>query len=94
MANQEAVEFTEDLIVEESTAEELLSLHKALEKLENIEPRMARVVECRFFGGLSVKQTAEALGISPATVKRDYKDALSWLYTEIGEPAKKITPST
>ena len=81
------VELEEDLLVEEGAAEELISLHEALEKLEQIEPRMAQVVECRFFGGLSVKQTAEALGISPATVKRDYKDALSWLYAEIGEPS-------
>lgn len=82
--DQQQVALEEELLVDASEAEELISLHGALEKLETLEPRMARVVECRFFGGLSVKQTAEALAISPATVKRDYKDALSWLYQEMG----------
>ena len=81
--DQQKVELEEDHLVDAKEAEEMISLHGALEKLEAIEPRMARVVECRFFGGLSVKQTAEALAISPATVKRDYKDALSWLYQEM-----------
>ena len=86
------VALQEDLLVDEGAAVELISLHKALDKLASIEPRMANVVECRFFGGLSVIQTAEALGISPATVKRDYKDALTWLYAEIGEPAAPRKP--
>ena len=81
--DQQKVALEDDLLVDVKEAEEMISLHSALEKLESIEPRMARVVECRFFGGLSVKQTAEALAISPATVKRDYKDALSWLYQEM-----------
>ncbi len=85
---QQQVELEDHFLVEEDAAEELISLHEALQKLEKIEPRMAQVVECRFFGGLSVKQTAEALGVSTATVKRDYKDALSWLYVEIGEPGQ------
>ena len=81
--DQEQVELEEGLLVEEKDAAELISLHRALEKLETFEPRMARVVECRFFGGLSIKQTAEAVGVSNATVKRDYKDALTWLYQEM-----------
>ncbi|MBX2820486.1 MAG: sigma-70 family RNA polymerase sigma factor [Rhodothermaceae bacterium] len=82
--NQQQVELEEHLLVENGAAEELISLHEALQKLEKLKPRMAQVVECRFFGGLTVEQTAEALGISTPTVKRDHKEALTWLYKEIG----------
>lgn len=82
--NQQQVELEDHLMIEENTAEELISLHEALEKLEKSKPRKAQVVECRFFGGLTVEQTAEALGISTPTVKRDYKEALAWLYKEMG----------
>lgn len=53
-------------------AERLLALDAALEKLKEVNPRQARVVECRFFAGMTVPETAEALSISPATVKRDW----------------------
>ncbi len=58
----------------------LLSLDKALERLEARDPRQARVVECRFFGGLTVEETAGALGVSPRTVKRDWAVAQAWLH--------------
>jgi RNA polymerase sigma factor (TIGR02999 family) len=58
-------------------------LDEALERLEQLEPRQCRVVECRFFGGLSVEETAEALEISPATVKRDWTLARAWLNREL-----------
>jgi len=58
-------------------------LDEALERLEQLEPRQCRVVECRFFGGLSVEETAEALDISPATVKRDWTLARAWLNREL-----------
>ena len=87
--NAQQVSLQDNLLVDETVAEELISLNEALQKLEHIEPRMAQVVECRFFAGLSVNQTSDALGISPATVKRDYKDALSWLFGELGEPQEK-----
>jgi RNA polymerase sigma factor (TIGR02999 family) len=57
----------------------LLQLHQALEQLEALDPRQARVVELRFFGGLSVEQTAGALDISVATVKREWSTARAWL---------------
>ncbi len=63
----------------------LLALDAALEKLEQLSERQARVVECRFFAGMSVEETAEALQISPATVKRDWTLARAWLNRELGE---------
>jgi RNA polymerase sigma factor (TIGR02999 family) len=58
---------------------DILWVNEILERLEALEPRHARVVECRVFGGLGVTDTAEALGISPATVKRDWALARAWL---------------
>jgi RNA polymerase sigma factor (TIGR02999 family) len=60
-------------------AAELLALDDALERLEGVDARLCRVVECRHFGGMSVTETAAALGISPATVKRDWQAARAWL---------------
>lgn len=59
--------------------EEILALEEALEELERVDPRKAKVVECRFFGGLSVEETAAALDISTPTVKRDWRVARAWL---------------
>ncbi len=59
---------------------ELLALHEALESLAEIDARKARVVELRYFGGLSVEETAEVLGITPVRVKRDWDKARAWLY--------------
>ena len=60
-------------------AEELLKLDDAMTELEEIDPRRARIVECRFFGGLTVEETASALGVSTPTVKRDWRVARAWL---------------
>ncbi len=66
-------------------SDELLALDEALGRLGEANPRWARVVECRFFGGMSVEETAEALETSPATVKRDWTMARAWLNRELGE---------
>ena len=66
-------------------ARELIALDDALNALAEIDPRKARVVELRFFGGLSVEETAEVLAVSPETVMRDWKFARSWLQTEISK---------
>jgi RNA polymerase sigma factor (TIGR02999 family) len=58
---------------------DLLALDEALEKLEELDPRQARVVELRYFAGLSIEETGEALGISSATVKREWQMARAWL---------------
>jgi RNA polymerase sigma factor (sigma-70 family) len=67
----------------------VLALCEALERLEKLEPRQARVVECRFFGGLNLDETAEALGISAATVSRDWTIARAWLHAQLAESASK-----
>lgn len=64
----------------ESASEELIALDEALVRLESLDERMARVVECRFFAGLSVEETADVLGVSERTVKRDWQGAKAWLY--------------
>jgi RNA polymerase sigma-70 factor (ECF subfamily) len=68
-----------------SRGDELLALDEALERLTLVNERYGRVVECRFFGGMSVEDTAEALGTSAATVKRDWTLARAWLNRELGE---------
>ena len=63
--------------------EVLLALDEALVRLQGSNPRQARIVECRFFGGMSIEDTAEALGVSPATVKRGWTMAKAWLYRDL-----------
>ena len=62
---------------------ELVALDEALERLAELDPRQVKIVECRFFAGMSVEETAEVLGISPATVKRDWTAARAWLNREL-----------
>ena len=62
----------------------LLALDDALQRLEELDPQKSRVVELRYFGGLTIEETAEAMKISPATVKRDWSMARAWLRSEIG----------
>ena len=69
--------------VTEEAAEEILALHDALQRLAEVNERQAQVVEARFFAGLPIDETATALGISSATVKRDWKLATAWLQREI-----------
>jgi RNA polymerase sigma factor (TIGR02999 family) len=70
-------------VANEERASELVALDNALVGLESFSVHLARVVELRFFGGLSIEETAEALGISPATVKRDWTTAKAWLHHEL-----------
>lgn len=62
---------------------DLVALDEALERLAQIDPQQSKIVELRFFSGMSVEETAEVLGISPATVKRDWSVAKAWLHREI-----------
>ena len=62
---------------------DLLDLHQALEELSATDPRKARIVELKFFGGLTTEELAGTLGISPATAERDWKFARAWLYRAI-----------
>ncbi len=70
-------------IIAETRSEDLLALDEALRRLAAIDERQARVVECRYFGGMNIEETAAALGTSPATVKRDWTLARAWLNREL-----------
>ena len=74
------VSLDEALVVSHDRAADLVALDDALSALATIDARKSRVVELRFFGGLSVEETAEVLGITPVRVKRDWKRAKAWLY--------------
>jgi RNA polymerase sigma factor (TIGR02999 family) len=67
----------------EARSEMVVVLDAALEQFENKHARAARVVECRFFGGMTIEETAEALGVSGSTVSRDWDLAQAWLYREM-----------
>jgi RNA polymerase sigma factor (sigma-70 family) len=66
-----------------SPSVDVLALDEALQRLARLDERHARVVELRYFGGLSVEETAVALGLSPATVKRAWTLARAWLFREL-----------
>jgi RNA polymerase sigma factor (TIGR02999 family) len=67
----------------ESRGEDLLALDEALMRLGRLSERQARIVEYRFFGGMTVDETAEALNVSPATIKREWATARAWLNREL-----------
>jgi RNA polymerase sigma factor (TIGR02999 family) len=73
----------ESLVAVEQNADDLHALDEALERLETMNPRYSRIVECRFFAGLTIEETAEILSLSPATVKRDWVTARAWLNHEL-----------
>jgi RNA polymerase sigma factor (TIGR02999 family) len=70
---------------DEARDEALLALDRSLERLADWSERQSRIVECRFFGGMTIDQTAEALSISAATVKRGWAAAQAWLYRDLSE---------
>jgi RNA polymerase sigma-70 factor, ECF subfamily len=80
---EQAIPLEEHHLVMDEFDADLMAVDDALRELEGIEPRVAHVVEYRFFGGLSVEETAEALGISVRTVKRDWTLAKAWLYRKL-----------
>lgn len=84
---QQRVTLGEADAVTEMNIHDLLSLHNALKRLEQIDERQVRVVECRFFGGLTIEETAKALSISTPTVSRDWKMARAWLNRELSDSA-------
>jgi RNA polymerase sigma factor (TIGR02999 family) len=77
------VTFDEALAAAPAGADDLLALDEALERLSRINPRQALMVECRFFGGLDVPETAALLEVSEATILRDWRAAKAWLGQEL-----------
>jgi RNA polymerase sigma factor (TIGR02999 family) len=80
---QPHVELGEDTAAADMRADELLALDEALSRLALIDPRLAQVVECRFFAGLSEEEAGQALGLTARTVRRDWVKARGWLYHEL-----------
>lgn len=75
----------------EARSEALIALDDSLRRLEKHDRRQSRIVECRFFGGMTIQDTAEALGISPATVKRGWAMAQAWLYRDLKQMREDST---
>lgn len=80
---QSPIPMDEVFIFSPEKSHELVRLEQALERLTKIDPRQGKIVELRFFGGLTVEQTADLLEISPKTVKRDWSMAKAWLHGEL-----------
>ena len=80
---QRPVSLDEGAVSLDQRADNLVALDEALTRLAELSPRLSRVVECRFFGGLTEGEIAEALGVTARTVKRDWAKARGWLYQEL-----------
>lgn len=75
----------EALIVSQERAAEVVALDEALKELALIDPKQSRIVELRFFGGLTIEETGEVLDLSAATIKREWNTAKAWLYHELSK---------
>jgi RNA polymerase sigma factor (TIGR02999 family) len=84
----ERVGLDEESLQADARAEQILAIDEALDRLEQFNARLARVVECRVFAGMNIDETAYALGSSPATVKRDWSVARAWLNRELSEEGR------
>jgi RNA polymerase sigma factor (TIGR02999 family) len=79
------LELDHALVVSQKKAAEVIALNDALNELVRLDPQQSRIVELRFFGGLTVEETAEVLHLSPATIKREWSTAKAWLYHELSK---------
>jgi RNA polymerase sigma factor (TIGR02999 family) len=80
---KEILPLDEALVFSPERSEELMKLDEALDRLSKLDARQSRIVELRYFGGMSVEETSEVLGVSPKTVKRDWSVAKAWLHGEL-----------
>ncbi len=81
----EKVDLEDIALIANERDESIIELHEALERLEKLDERKAKIVELRYFGGLSAEETGEVLSISEITVKREWLKAKAWLYNELAE---------
>lgn len=88
------VALDEAMVVSGERLAEIVALDDALTDLGNLSPRQSQVVELRYFGGLSVEETAETLKVSPETVLRDWRAAKSWLYVQLNRHADARSAAT
>ena len=87
-------DFDEALVVTDEPRQDFIALDDALEALAKFDERKSRVVELRFFGGLSVEETASVLNVSPDTVMRDWRLAKAWLRARCAAIIRMMTPKT
>jgi RNA polymerase sigma-70 factor, ECF subfamily len=83
---RQQVELTEALSITRERLDEILAIDEALSRLAEFDPRRSKVVEMRFFGGMTESEAAEVLGVAPRTVKRDWNVAKAWLHGELATP--------
>ncbi len=83
--DQKRISLSAAYLAEEAHAEEIVSVHEAIRRLEKRDRRMAEIVRLRFFAGLSVDETAQALGLSGRSVRREWALARAWLHRELSE---------
>jgi len=82
-ASARKVAFDLDLLISPDKLEDVIAIDEALERLAAIDPRQSRLIELRFFAGLNVEEAAEVMGISPVTIKREWRSAKAWLHREL-----------
>ena len=82
-ADARQVDLDEQFPIASDKLEEVIAIDEALERLALIDPRQSRIVELRFFAGLNVEEAAEVMGVSPKTIKREWRSAKAWLHREM-----------
>ena len=85
-AGKRPLSLDDEIMADEEPSDMLLALDEALTRLAALNERIARVVECRYFAGLTEEEAGEALGITARTVRRDWTKAKAWLYAELNDP--------
>ena len=91
--NRQRVELTDALAIPGERLDEILAIDEALKRLAEFDPRRAKVVEMRFFGGMTEDEAAEVLGVAPRTVKRDWNAAKAWLHGELAAASVVVAVS-
>jgi RNA polymerase sigma factor (TIGR02999 family) len=91
---EQAVELDEALWVSQAQSDDFADLDEALRQLESIDPRQGQIVEQRYFGGMSLQETAAVLGVSLSTVKRELRFAHAWLAAELGRVSSTTGPDS
>jgi RNA polymerase sigma-70 factor, ECF subfamily len=90
---QEKVSLDEVLLVSPDRTDELIAVNESLLRLEKLDPRQGRIVELRYFGGLTVDEVADVLGVSSKTVMREWNTAKAWLYGDLKESGGRQEPT-
>jgi RNA polymerase sigma factor (TIGR02999 family) len=91
--SRERVPLDDELLVSEARPEEMIALDDAISTLAAADPQLGQIVECRFYGGLTIEETAEALGVSPATVKRGWVAARARLFRALSPESTAAPPA-